>query len=301
MEFLKNHYEKVVLSLVLLLMAGGAVVLVLEAGSVDEQLAEFRKPLSVEGGEKLPPPNATNYWQILSNATRGPVLELGRHHRVFNPDLWLVNTNNELVSGRDVGPHKLVVTRIEPLSLKLELGVSVTPDRTSYFFRGVKEYELTPSAQRLNNTTIDIARTNAVVLDRNRKMAAIIRKIDNPGENASIEWDLVIGAAEPIKMPRISKATPISHIIEYATALEYKPENLKWPPDKLTPTAPPLPQPIPLQYLLRKDARLYFAGDTNIIVDVTASNVVVRAVSNDKQTTVSFGVPSAPAPARRAP
>ena len=50
MEFLKNHYEKIILSLVLLLMAGGAVVLVLEAGSVETELKGFRDIIVTAAG-----------------------------------------------------------------------------------------------------------------------------------------------------------------------------------------------------------------------------------------------------------
>ena len=300
MEFLKNHYEKIVLSLVLLLMAGGAVVLVLEAGSVEEKLAEFRKPFSVEGGQKLAPTDATNYWQILSNATSARTVDLTKTHRVFNPELWLVDTNGNLISGRDVGPHKLVATRIEPLHIRLELGVSMTSASTNYSFRGTKDYEPGLTPPRLS-ASLDLGRTNVVVLDRNRKISAHIRKLENPGDSAVVHFDLTIGAGEPIPMPPLSKATPVAHVVEYAAAIEYKPENLKWPPDRLTPTSPPLPQPVPLQHLLRKDAKLYFAGDTNIIVEITATNVVVRAVSNDKQTTVPFGQPSAVPAGRKGP
>lgn len=298
MEFLKNHYEKLILSLVLLLMAGGAVMLVLEAGSVESQLAEFKKPLVAQDGQKPPPPDPLPFRIALSNAQQPRLLDLNRDHRVFNPELWLVDTNGNLIPGREVGPHKLVVTRIEPLNLKLELGITITDQRTTYVFRGVKEYESTPSQQRIPNTPIDLARTNAVVLDRNRKILALVREIKNPGENAEIHYDLSIGG-EIKPMPPLTKAAPVSTVIEYSAALEYKPENLKWP--YRVPPQPPLPPVVPPQLLMRRDAPLYFAGDTNIIIEVTASNVVVKAVSNDKPTTIPLGPVPPPAPGRKSP
>lgn len=290
MEFLKNHYEKLILSLVLLLMAGGAVVLVMEVGSVQTELEAFRGLVVASGGQQPPTPNPTNYLRVLANATP-PLVDLAQTHKVFNSELWYADTSGNLVSSKNVGPHKLVATRIEPLHLKIELGVTVAPERTNYVFRGLREYETSQFLQRIANTTITLNGTN--LLDRNRKISAVVREIRNPGENPEIHFDLSIGGAEYKPMPPISKAAPFLKVIEFAAALEYKPENQKWPPDRV----PPLPQPLPPQSLLRKDARLYFAGDTNIVVDITASNVVVRAVSNDKHTTVPF-VPAQALPAR---
>ena len=82
--------------------------------------------------------------------------------------------------------------------------------------------------------------------------------------------------AMPIKIT-ISKNQPaFSMIYEYVAELYYTPEQITFK----------APQ--------RQGAELRFAGDTNIIVEITATNVLLKAVSNDK-TTAKPLAPSLPA------
>ena len=54
------------------------------------------------------------------------------------------------------------------------------------------------------------------------------------------------------------------------------------------------PEQITFRAPQRKDAELRFGGDTNIIVEINATNVLLKAVSNDK-TTAKPLAPSLPA------
>ena len=97
MEFFKNHYEKIVLGLMLLLMASGAVWLVVEAGSVQDRLKDYRG-LTVDGNGKPPPTqDMETLKSLLNRATQPSQTDFANVHRVFNPMAWYVDTNGNLI------------------------------------------------------------------------------------------------------------------------------------------------------------------------------------------------------------
>lgn len=292
MEFLKNHYEKVILSLVLLLMAAGAVMLVMEAGSVEEQLKTFRDTVVVADGQRPPPPDPAAYRGALSNA-QPRLIDLTRGHKVFNPELWYVDTNGNLIIGTNVGVSKLFVTEIRPLRLKLELVISGSADRPTPLARMTREFMPLVAQQRPINRSITLNATN--YLDDARPPARkfngyfIPRAITGPPDNPTIEIDYHDPGKEVEKI-KLTKANPFETIVDYGAKLLYSVENIQFP------------SPARKDVLYeRKDSPLVFAGDTNIIVEITATNVVVKAVSNDKPTTIPLTPALAPPPAKKAP
>jgi hypothetical protein len=67
----------------------------------------------------------------------------------------------------------------------------------------------------------------------------------------------------------VSKTRPYHVTNGYAATITYPPENKTWK-------------------LARNKESLVFAGDTNIIVDINPAEVILRAVSNEKTTTIPF-------------
>lgn len=289
MEFLKSHYEKIILGLMLLLMAVGAVVLVLEVGSVQTQLEEFRK-IAVGGDGKPPPPeNLEQLREILAKAIKPSLTDFVTTHRVFNPDAWYVDTNGNLIAGTNVGVNRLMVHSITPQHLLLEFAaVGGSPERPSVSMNVVRQFGKTVSEQNktrrsfsLNATNTPATATSANTLDAARKLVLLAREIGGTPENPEVKCELHEAGKDVLKFT-LSKAQGLAHVVEYVAHIQYMVEtNFVW-------------------RVARKDTQLIFAGDTNIVVDITASNVVVRAVSNDKVTTLPLGAsqPASP-PARK--
>jgi len=291
MEFLKNHYEKVVLSLVLLLMAGGAVMLVLGAGSVQQELDNFKKVVVETGGQRPDPPNRGEYLSAISNA-QPRLIDLTKGHKVFNPELWYVNTNGDLIIGTNVGVSKLFVTEIKPLRLKLELVISGNAERPSYLVKMTKEFMPKVSDQKPINRSISLNSTN--YLDETKPVRKfngylVPRAISGPPDNPTVELDYH-DPSRDVEKVKLTKAQPFETVVDYGAKLLYSVENIQFPS----------PARKDINYE-RKDSQLVFAGDTNIIVEITATNVVVKAISNDKPTTIPLAPPPASTPARKAP
>lgn len=286
MEFLKSHYEKIILSLVLLLMAGGAVMLVMEAGSVQAELDSFKQVIVTTGGQRPEPPNRNAYLAAISNA-QPRLIDLTKGHKVFNPELWYVNTNGDLVIGTNVGVSKLFVTEIKPLRLRLDLVISGSPERPSYLMRMTREFMTKLTDQRPVNRSISVNSTN--FLDETKRRYLVPRAISPSPDNPTVLLDYFEPDREVEKVT-LQKDKPFETVVDYGARLLYAVENIQFPS--------PLRKDVLYE---RKDAQLMFAGDTNIIVEITASNVVVKAISNDKPTTIPLTPAPAVPPARKNP
>ncbi len=275
MEFLKNHYEKLILGLTLLLLAAGAVVLVFAASSVQEDLDGYRK-LIVESDGKRPSvedPKARK--ELLARVSRPAQTDFANVHRVFNPDAWYVKTNGDWVAGTNVGATRLEVQSITPQLLKLwfdGLG-STNAGRESVKVSVIREFARTPLDQGKKSLTLSLTSTNAVnMLDNTSKLQVFAREIGGTPEIPEVRMELVEPGKEPLKFT-VSKAQGFTNVFEYIAFIVYPVEsNFIW-------------------RAARKGQPLAFAGDTNIVVEITATNVVVRANSNDKTTTVPLGPP----------
>jgi len=286
MEFLKSHYEKIILSLVLLLMAGGAVMLVMEAGSVQAELDSFKQVIVTTGGQRPEPPNRSAYDAAISNA-QPRLIDLTKGHKVFNPELWYVNTNGDLVIGTNVGVSKLFVTEIKPLRLRLDLVISGSAERPSYLIRMTREFMTKLTDQKPVNRSVSLNSTN--FLDETKRRYLVPRAINPPPDNPTVLLDYFEPGREVEKVT-LTKDKPFETVVDYGTKLLYSVENIQFPS--------PLRKDVLYE---RKDAQLMFAGDTNIIVEITASNVVVKAISNDKPTTIPLTPALAVPPAKKGP
>lgn len=286
MEFLKNHYEKIVLSVVLLLMATAAVLLVIQVRSVEEELRAFRQVVVETGGQSVERPKTNPYTAILTKA-QPPVVDLVQPHKVFNPERWLMDrTNGILISGKDVGVGKLQLLEVQPMQLKLELVVSGSAERQSYLVNITREYAQKTIDQRPTKRSVTLNSTNFV--DAPSKQRFIVaRAIEGPPDNPTVTLDYQEPGKELQKIT-LTKDKPFSAVVEYGVKMFYPVEKIAFPN--------PLRKDVVWE---RKDSPLVFAGDTNIIVEITVSNVVVKAVSNDKTTTIPLsGPPPATGPAK---
>src|SRR3954470_14173877 len=86
MQFLKNHYEKILLSLVLLGLAGAAVWLPFAIDQAKKDLAVLTTTLPPK--KEIKSPNLVTNIAVLEKFKNPSTLELGSPHLVFNPVIW---------------------------------------------------------------------------------------------------------------------------------------------------------------------------------------------------------------------
>jgi hypothetical protein len=114
MEFLKKHYEKIVLCVVLLGLA--AAVLWMKSALVD--IRAQLPPVKIGPPPKTAPPKPLDlspYEQALAQITNPPPVVLSGAHNLFNPVTWKRKANGDLMKIVKTGPDALTVTNILPL------------------------------------------------------------------------------------------------------------------------------------------------------------------------------------------
>src|SRR5687768_16310519 len=118
MEFLKNHYEKIVLSVTLLALAATAAWLFAANRSAQATISDVEATLPQPKG--IPPLDISNYQTNLAKAKNPPSLTLGEGHNLFNPVTWKYKPDGSLLkveSGNEEGPGALRILKIQPLNM----------------------------------------------------------------------------------------------------------------------------------------------------------------------------------------
>jgi hypothetical protein len=257
MEFLKNHYEKVILGVVLLALAVVAAWLPMQISGENRKLKDA---LVVTKREPAPRDliDLTEIEFIREQVQNPPKADLAGSHNTFNSVVWRKMPDGNLIKLRpeDVGVNKLKVEAIEPLNFVIEY------DKVSgsgYYFNVTREQASRPADRRRRGYYV--SRTSG-------KKNNIFTLEEVRGEEKDpLAFVLKLsGTDEEIVL---SKSRPYHVTNGYSATIVYPPENKNWK-------------------LVRNKEPLVFAGDTNIIVDINPAEVILRAVSNEKTTTIPF-------------
>ena len=129
MEFLKNNYEKVILSVVLVGLAVAAVLLLTWVGNEKRVLEEIEQGFMQVPPKPLKPVDLSTNFATLQRLIKPVSLKLGGEHNLFNPVQWQRVPDGRLIplrTGRELGPGALTVTALTPLYLRIEYEGTVT-------------------------------------------------------------------------------------------------------------------------------------------------------------------------------
>jgi hypothetical protein len=254
MQFLKAHYEKIILSVVLLGLAAAAALMPMRVSKERENEENRRTILLPPKVKELQPVDLTTNAAAISRLEKPPRIELAGDHNLFNPVRWQKRQDGGVIKGTDAGINALRVTNIVSLRLKLDYEeVGGTPDNQSYQISVLNEAQSPRPTPRI-----------ARVKQKNNVFTLQEVKGD-PANPASLEL-LLEGEKNPIS---ISKGKPFERIVGYAADFRYDPENRTWKNQK-------------------KDDEISFAGETYKVVAITANEVVLSAKSNKKQTSKEY-------------
>ena len=125
MDFLKKHYEKILLGVVLLGLVGAMVFLPFMILHDRNQLDETRTEIIIRPVKPLAPLDLTAESNTMRRLQLPYRLDLETTNRLFNPVQWQKAVDGSLIkieSGNEVGPGAVVVTRINALVLHPDVG-----------------------------------------------------------------------------------------------------------------------------------------------------------------------------------
>jgi hypothetical protein len=265
MEFIKKHYEKILLGLVLLGLTVAVALLPFLISSKRRELEVLRDTLRNPKVKPLTNLDLTIHEAALHRMSLPPNLDYSRPHNLFNPVPWQKRPDGTLIkipTENELGPAKVEVSSIKPLYLALSLeGIGA-----GGYLIGIKRDAAADPSQRHKTQTY------ASVTNTPKTAPFTLLKVDGPADNPT---DLMLELKDSSQQVSISTNRPFQRVDGFTADLKYDPEKLKWA-DR------------------RQGDWLAFAGDDYKIVVITQSNVVLSAKANDKKTTIKFISPTEP-------
>ena len=191
MQYLKKHYEKVILVVVLLAVAGSAFWLTNQVETVRTTLAEQLRQQIGGKQKELKPVDLAAATNAMSRLGAAQKLQLSGEHKTINPVAWLKNATGFVRAG-DKG-HGLSIGKISPLNLSvIYTGVVGAGDPYRYQFTVEKAYEKQPAKRRPLTTSLTEGTKNDTFLLREVKApkeAASEVLIEMAGEKATLIKD----------------------------------------------------------------------------------------------------------------
>ncbi len=257
MQFLKTHYEKILLSLVLLGLAGAALWLPFAIDQAKKDLQVLTNTLPPK--KELKPLNLATNAAVIEKLKNASTLDLGAPHLVFNPVIWKQNTlDGRLTKIESSNPaDALKVNKTTPLNLIIALDrISVNGTNIGYMFAVTNQI-----AHKFPATKESFY---SKLRDKNKYF--VLKDIQGAPENPDAFVLELIDGKQQITVERTKSYEQLQG---YAADLVYPIENKTFAD-------------------VRVGNSLTFGGDKYKVIAINANEVRVQADSNDKQTTIKL-------------
>jgi hypothetical protein len=257
MEFLKKHYEKIILGAVLVGLAVAVAFLPFIISNEQQKLKAITDVVTKPRVHPLTNLDLSISEVAIKHAGTPAMIDFGPPNRLFNPMAWQKTADNKIVPSQKLGPSSLTVTNVTPLYLILTFD-SITG--SSNYVIGVEKQLAATQAQRakkqtlctLNPPTKNDTFTIVGIKGNPEDPAQIIVELKDTGEKVSI-----------------AKDQPFKRVDGYMADLRYEPEKKSWNGRRVT-AQPPQP-PINLN------------GEEYNIVAINQKEVVLSAKINGKK------------------
>ena len=258
MEFLKKHYEKVILSIVLLVLAGAAAYLPIRVASVDKDIEGVIPRVNPK--EFVPMDISTNIATLNRAQRRSDIRLSGSEHNLFNPVGWVKRKGGDLLKdsfyGR-TGPEAVLVTQIDPLYFRVRYDRhAVDGEEVKYYFGVTREADAKKANRRLVTRAIRLREKNDIFI--------LKEVVGDPGRPTAFVIDLL----EDNREISVEAATPYAEVAGYTANLVYPPENKRKFNTK------------------RRGDKVTIAKKSYEIVVVLENEVVLKDTKTEKRTTI---------------
>ncbi len=263
MEFLKKHYEKILLSVVLLGLAVAAGYLPFEVASVRESLAAVTSAVDDPKVAPIPDLNLSTNEAVLARL-KGPIaFGFGTgNHGLFNPSGTWMKGNGPggfpPIPPPPSGIEGLTVTNITPLMFRIEYqGLSQGGTAARYRFYVQNQAAAISSLQR----------GRIVILATNDKPDVILLKeVIGPKDNPDGFRVEVTGSRTTVVVP---KDKGYSEIAGYSADLHHEREGRSF-------------------LRLKQGSKLTVGGSTYNVVAISASDVTIEDEKTKRRTEISL-------------
>jgi hypothetical protein len=256
MDFLKKHYEKLILGLVLVGLAVAVAALPFKITGDRQALEEKRNTLTRPKVQPLTNTDLTVSEAALKRTAARTESDFAPPNKLFNPMPWQKAADGQLIPATKVGPMAAAVTNITPLYLRITLDSVIPSDAGARYVIGVQKEAATVVSQRNKKQTY------ASLNSKNETFTVV--EVKGPAEDPK---ELVLELNDSGERAVVSKEKPFQRIDGYTADLRYDPERKSWSARRVGMT-------------------VSFAGEDYNIVAINQNEVVLSAKSNQKKWTI---------------
>lgn len=139
---LGSHYEKLILSVILLALLAAAGFLPFRVSQNRQTIQDAIDLPKKKAKKEMQAVDTSTVDDILKREKSAPILSLSGQHNLFNPLVWKKGKDGLLykVGGEEDGPGGLIVNAVRPLYLTIEFeGAMTSGDNIRYRFRVLDE------------------------------------------------------------------------------------------------------------------------------------------------------------------
>lgn len=268
-QLCRQHYEKLVLIIVLLLLAGAVWVLYGASQDENEKVRQMTEGYTKKSGTPISPVSLQPFESAMKSATNRSQLNYSGQHNLFNPVKWQQNRGGgpifKVQSGNEVGVGAVRIVSVSPLLLTVsfERAASSGAEVTGYHTLVTNESQTVPRLRRIpqyigmepGKTPLFATNTQVFVLTEFKgppeaptELTAILKEFDN----------------EKITF---APGKPYVRTVGYEAELKYTVTGKSYP-------------------RLKKDSSLEIEGEMYKVVDIVANKVVLSDDSNGKRYTI---------------
>lgn len=262
MDFLKKHYDKIILSAVLLGMVGFLVFLPFAVSHEQTELQAKKDSITSPKVQPLPELDMMAESNAAARVETPVTFDFTSSNRLFNPLEWKRAADGSLFpirTGNEIGPGAVTVSRIIPLYFVLSFDRVETNGITPRYVTGVeRQAAMIPALRK--------PQARYVSMDDPKKDAFTLLQVKGDPENPDA---LVLKLADSGDTVTITRDKPYRRVEGYAADLRYDPEKKNFPARRVG-------YPISI------------AGGDYIVVAITADEVILFDPSNQKKTTLRY-------------
>ena len=261
MDFIKKHYEKIILVAVLLGVVGFLVFLPFVIAA-DKKEIDDKRTTFIPKPKALPALDMSSQDAVMARLQSPTNFDFSTRNKLFNPIMWKRNANNELIpikSANDIGPGAVVVTKITPLYMVVAL-LQVDTNTSS------PRYVIGLTNQAAATESLRHGQTRYAAVGDKKDLFTLKSVKGDPLNPESVELTL----ADTGEQVTVSKDKPFQRPEAYTADLKYPPENKTFPPGR------------------RMGAQISFNGENYNIFAIDAGIVVLSSQANQKKTPLHY-------------
>lgn len=257
MEFLKNHYEKLILGVVLIALAASTAMVSMNANTGEGEAETLSSNPYEAKAEPLDLTTNMVAYERLTNITK---IDLSGGHYLFNPFVWQRKPDGSLITGSQLGVNGVKVTRISPLVFSVIYADHTSGEKPRYTFRITRVNPPDGKASTLPTAMSSTLMSPGEENDHFRFLEA---------RGAGEDTQVVLEMKKDNEQVILSRGKKFERIDGYIADLRYDPENKNF-------------------NNVREKSSVVLSGETNNIVAVDATDIVLLSPSTTLKTTLKY-------------